>query len=68
MKQFIKIVCVGGYYRYCFYKITDFVGQVYYLAEPCGKGVTRYSETVDGLKAILESDAKALNQFHIKVR
>jgi len=68
MKTFVEQYCAGKFYRYDIYKIVDGNWQIYYLAEPCGKGVTRYSETVDELHRILESDAKALNQFHMKVR
>jgi hypothetical protein len=69
MKTFVGQYCAGKFYRYNIYKIVDSVGQIYYLAESVdNRGVTRYSETVDGLQTILESDAKALNQFHMKVR
>lgn len=68
MKTFVEQYCAGKFYRYNIYKIVDGNWRIFYLAEPCGKGVTRYSETVEGLKTILEFDAKSLNQFHMKVR
>ena len=69
MKTFVGQYCAGKFYRYNIYKIVDGNWQIYYIAESVdNKGVTRYSETVEELKAILESDAKALNQFYIKVR
>lgn len=68
MKQFIKTVCIGNYYFYCFYKITDFVGQIYYVAEPVLHGCTRTAETEEELKAILERDVKPLNEFWTRVR
>lgn len=68
MKQFIKTVCVGGYYCYCFYKITDFFGQTYFVAEPITHGVTRTADSEETLKVILERDVESLNKFWQKVR
>ena len=68
MKTFQEQYCAGKFYLYNIYKIVDGNWQIFYLAEPCGKGVTRYGETIAELKTILESDAKSLNQYHIKVR
>lgn len=62
MKTFIKTICVGNYYCFCIYKITDAVGRVYYVGEPVLHGVTRYAETEEQLKAILERDVKPMNQ------
>lgn len=67
MKTFVEQYCAGKFYRYNIYKIVDGNWQIYYLAEPCGKGVTRYDETVDGLKNILETDAKIINQMHQRI-
>ena len=68
MKTFVKTICVGGFYNYCVYKITDFVGRVYFVAEPVLHGVTRTAETETELKAILERDVEPMNQFWQKVR
>lgn len=68
MKTFQEQYCAGKFYRYDIYKIVDGNWQIYYLAEPCGKGVTRIGETVAELKKALESDAKELNKYQIKVR
>ena len=67
MKTFIEQYCAGKFYRYDIYKIVDGNWQIYYLAEPCGKGVTRCGETVEGLKNILETDAKIINQMHQRI-
>ena len=67
MKTFVEQYCAGKFYRYNIYKIVDGNWRIYYLAEPCGKGVTRYSETVDELERILETDAKIMNQMHQKI-
>ena len=68
MKTFIHTICVGNFYNYCVYKITDFVGRVYYVGEPVLHGVTRTALTEEELKAILERDVKPLNEFWTKVR
>lgn len=68
MKTFIKTICVGNYYNFCVYKITDAVGRTYYVAEAITNGVTRCSETEEELKAILERDIEPLNKFWSKVR
>ncbi len=68
MKTFVKTICVGGYYNYCCYKITDFVGRTYYIAEPITKGITRCCDTEEGLKAILEKDVEPMNKFWQHVR
>lgn len=68
MKTFIHTICVGNYYNYCVYKITDFVGQTYYVAEPVLHGVTRTALTEEELKDILKRDVDSLNQFWQKVR
>lgn len=68
MKTFVEQYCAGKFYRYNIYKIVDGNWQIYYLAEPCGKGVTRYGETVVELKHILDSDANMLNKFCMKVK
>jgi len=68
MKTFIHTICVGNFYNYCVYKITDSVGRVYYVAEPVLHGVTRTAETEETLKAALERDVAPLNQFWTKVR
>jgi len=67
MKTFQEQYCAGKFYRYNIYKIVDGNWQIFYLAEPCGKGVTRYSETVEELERILETDAKIINQMHQKI-
>jgi hypothetical protein len=68
MKTFVEQYCAGKFYRYNIYKIVDGNWQIYYLAEPCGKGVTRYGETIEELKHILDSDANMLNKFCMKVK
>jgi len=68
MKTFVEQYCAGKFYRYNIYKIVDGNWRIYYLAEPCGKGVTRYSETIVELKHILDSDANMLNKFCMKVK
>ena len=68
MKTFIHTICVGNFYNYCVYKITDFVGQIYYVAEPITRGITRCCETEEGLIKMLEADVKPLNEFWMKVR
>lgn len=67
-KTFVKTICVGGYYCYCVYKITDFVGRTYYIAEPILHGATRTCDTEEGLKAILEKDVEPMNKFWQHVR
>lgn len=68
MKTFVKTIAIGGYYTYCVYKITDWVGRTYYCAEPVLHGVTRTAETEEELKRILERDLNPMNQFQQRVR
>lgn len=68
MKTFVHTITVGNYYNYCVYKITDYVGRTYFVAEPVLHGVTRTAETIEELKKILEKDVQPLNQFWMKVR
>lgn len=63
MKTFVKTITVGNFYNYCIYKITDWVGQTYYVAEPILHGVTRIAETEEALKTILERDVGQINNF-----
>ena len=67
MKTFVEQYCAGKFYRYNIYKIVDGNWQIFYLAEPCGKGVTRCGETVEELQRILETDAKIINQMHQRI-
>lgn len=67
MKKYLKTICVGNFYNYCLYKITDAVGRSYFLAEPVLHGVTRIAESELGLKTILERDAVRFTQFQQKV-
>ena len=68
MKVFVHTITVGNFYNYCIYKITDWVGRTYYVAEPVLHGVTRTAETEAELKTILERDVQPINQFQQKVR
>lgn len=68
MKTFVKTICVGNFYNFCIYKITDSVGRIYYVAEPVLHGVTRTAENELELTKILERDVAPLNQFWSKVR
>ena len=68
MKTFEEQYCAGRFYQYNIYKIVDGNWQIYYQAEPIGKGVTRIGETIEELRRILEADVKTLNEFYIKVR
>ena len=68
MKTFVEQYCAGKFYRYDIYKIVDGNWQIYYIAEPCGKGVTRIGETIAELQHILDSDANMLNKFCMKVK
>jgi hypothetical protein len=67
MKTFQEQYCAGKFYRYDIYKIVDGNWQIYYLAEPCGKGATRIGDSVAELQRILENDAKLINQMHQKI-
>lgn len=67
MKTFVEQYCAGKFYRYDIYKIVDGNWQIYYLAEACGKGVTRIGETIEELHSILETDAKIINQMHQRI-
>ena len=68
MKTFEQQITVGNFYCYNVFKIVDGNWQIYYQAEPIGKGVTRIGETIEELRRILEADVKTLNEFYIKVR
>lgn len=68
MKTYLKTICVGNFYNYNIYKITDSVGRSYYCAEPTRYGVTRIAENETTLTNILNSDVKQLNQIHSKTK
>lgn len=68
MKTFEQQITAGNFYRYNVFKIVDGNWQIYYQAEPIGKGVTRIGETIAELQRILNADAEMLNKFYIKVR
>lgn len=68
MKTFEQQITAGNFYQYNVFKIVDGNWQIYYQAEPIGKGVTRIGETIEELGRILEADARMLNEFYIKVR
>lgn len=63
MKKFVGYLIAGNFYRFEAYKITDFYGRGYFVAEPVGAGVTRYAETISELKTILEKDVWKLNKI-----
>ena len=68
MKTYVHTITIGNFYNYCIYKITDWVGRTYYVAEPVLHGVTRTAETEETLKSILERDIKPMNEFQQRVR
>ena len=68
MKKYIKTICVGNYYTYNIYKITDSVGRSYYCAEPNLHGVTRIAEDEETLTNILNRDVNSLNQIQKRTR
>lgn len=68
MKTFVKTICVGNFYNFCIYKIVDFVGRTYYVAEPVLHGVTRCAETEEELVRILNADVAPLNAIQRRTR
>ena len=68
MKIFIKTITVGNYYNYCVYRITDFNGQTYYVAEPILHGVTRTALTEAELVKALEHDVVMMNHMRLHIK
>lgn len=68
MKTYIKTICVGNFYNYAIYKITDYYGRGYYEAEPLTSGATRISDTEETLKSILENDVNFMNHYKQRIK
>lgn len=68
MKQFLKTICIGNFYLYQIFKITDSVGRVYYIAEPLACGATRIGETEQELLNILNHDYQTIVKQQQRIR
>lgn len=66
MKRFYDYMIAGNFYRYDAYKVTDYYGRTYFIAEPQGAGVTRIAETFEKLQQAIDNDVKSLNKIWTK--
>lgn len=62
MKKRLGHLISGNFYTYTLYKITDYKGKFFYLAEPKNMvGATRSANTIEELQEILDADVSMLN-------
>jgi len=63
MKKFVTILSINSYYNYEVYRITDYYGRGYFVAEPMVPAATRAAETIEALEEILNKDVNYLNSL-----
>lgn len=67
-KEYLHTICVGGFYNFNVYKVTDAGKQVWYIGEPVGHGGTKVADTEEELRAKLELQVEPLNNFLRRLR
>ena len=67
-KTYLYTLCVGDFYQFNVYRITDAAHQVYYMGTPLGHGGTKTADTEEELKKKLEALVPIINDFLSKVR
>lgn len=67
-KIYIETVIVGDFYAFKCYKCIDAAGQVWYVANPVGRGGTRLADKYEDLKPQLEAEVPILNSFLQRVK
>lgn len=67
-KEYLYTLCVGGYYQYKVYKITDAADYTYFVAHPVLHGGSVLTEKEEEILPLLEKQVPILNDFLSKVR
>lgn len=67
-KTYLYTTCVGDFYQYKVYKITDAAGYSYFVAHPVNHGGTVLADKEEDIKPLLEKQVPILNDFLSKVR
>ena len=67
-KLFVETMIVGEFYAFNCYKCIDAHHQVWYVAEPVGRGATRLADKYEDLKPLLEAEVPILNSFLQRVK
>lgn len=67
-KTYLYDICVGNFYNFHIYKITDAHKQIWYTASPVTHGGTRSADSIEELRKELEKQVEPLNRFLQKTR
>lgn len=67
-KEFLYTICVGNFYQYNVYKITDAAHYSYFVAHPITHGGSVLTEKEEEIKPLLEKQVPILNDFLSKVK
>lgn len=67
-KEFLRSVCVGGFYYFNLFKIEDAAHQVYYVGERINRGGTVIGDTEQDVVRQLEAQVPLIKQFLEKTR
>lgn len=67
IKEFLYTICVGDFYYFKVYKVTDAALQVYYIANPQGHGITVLADKEEDIRPQLERQVPIINSFLQKI-
>lgn len=67
IKEYLYTTSADGFYQWKVYKITDGIGQVYYVAHPVGHGISALADKLEDIQPQLEKQVPILNDFLSKV-
>jgi len=67
-KTYLYNITVGGFYQFKVFKVVDAHYQIYYIGEPVGRGGTKLADTIEELRAKLETEVPLLNKYAGKTR
>lgn len=67
-KEFLYTLCVGGFYSWNVYRITDAAHQVYYMVTPQGHGGTVLADKEEDIRPQLEKQVVILNDWLSKIK
>lgn len=67
-KTYLYNITVGGFYQFKVFKVVDAHYQIYYIGEPVGRGGTKLADTIEELRAKLETEVPLLNKYARETR
>ena len=65
-KTYLYNICVGNFYQFKVFEVVDAHYQIYYIGEPVGRGGTKLADTIEELRAKLETEVPLLNKYHCR--